>query len=284
MSDNLPIEENSNLPGKTMRVAFIVNGIVCCVLIVALVVFGVKYKPSGDEASSTMGASGSVEGTFAQPLATATDSVEDEDDNNGRPKVMKIEMKWSPEGIADFEFTERSGRKVGKKDLLGHPWVAAFIFSNCAGPCFKVSAAMRQLQEEFLNDTDLRLVSFTVDSERDTPEVLTKYAKGFQADPDKWLFLTGDKAKIYHLIWGSFLMPVQEETGERRQPGFEFIHTTNVLLVDEKGVVQGKWSSTDEAEFGKMRRELRKRLRKGTNGETSETAVEASVNTPKEMP
>ena len=262
MSDELPISGKTNTPGGVMRVAFVVNGIVCCGLIVALVMFGMNRKPSGNEAGSTIDA---VDGASVKPLATATDSVEEEAPDNGRPKVMKIEMKWSPEGIADFEFTERSGKKVGKKDLLGHPWVAAFIFSNCAGPCFKVSAAMRQLQEEFLNDTDLRLVSFTVDSERDTPEVLTKYADGFQADPDKWLFLTGDKAKIYHLIWGSFLMPVQEETGERRKPGFEFIHTTNVLLVDEKGVVQGKWSSTDEAEFGKMRRELRKRLRKGTD-------------------
>ena len=259
MSDDLPVAEKTNSPSRAMRVAFVANGIVCCGLIVALVMFGMNRKPSGNEAGSTIGA---VDGASVKPLATATDSVEEEDDNNGRPKVMKIEMKWSPEGIADFEFTERSGRKIGKKDLLGHPWIAAFIFSNCAGPCFKVSAAMRQLQDEFLTDTDLRLVSFTVDSERDTPEVLTKYANGFQADADKWLFLTGDKAKIYHLIWGSFLMPVQEETGERRKPGFEFIHTTNVLLVDEKGVVQGKWSSTDEAEFAKMRRELRKRLRK----------------------
>ncbi len=266
MSDELPISKKTNSPSGTMRVAFVVNGIVCCGLIVALAMFGMNRKPLGDEAGSTTGSHGTVEGMSAKPLATATDSIDDDEDgNNGRPKVMKIEMKWTPEGIADFEFTERSGRKIGKKDLLGHPWVAAFIFSNCAGPCFKVSAAMRQLQDEFLNDTDLRLVSFTVDSERDTPEVLAKYAKGFQADPDKWLFLTGDREKIYHLIWGSFLMPVQEETGERRKPGFEFIHTTNVLLVDENGVVQGKWSSTDEAEFAKMRRELRKRLRKGTN-------------------
>ena len=113
---------------------------------------------------------------------------------------------------------------------------------------------------------------------RDTPELLTKYAKGFQADPDKWLFLTGDKAKIYHLIWGSFLMPVQEETGERRQPGFEFIHTTNILLVDEKGVVQGKWSSTDEAEFGKLRRDLHQRLRKGTATEEKNERDSAAVS------
>ena len=63
-------------------------------------------------------------------------------------------------------------------------------------------------------------------------------------------------------------MPVQEAKGEMRQPGYEFIHTNNVLLVDEHGIVQGKWLSTDEAEFSQLRRELKKRLRKMTNDET----------------
>jgi hypothetical protein len=51
-----------------------------------------------------------------------------------------------------------------------------------------------------------------------------------------------------------------EAEEEDRKPGFEVIHTTNILLVDEKGVVQGKWSSTDEAQFDQLRRVLRKRL------------------------
>ncbi len=249
--------------GGGMRTLFVVNGVVCCVLIAALVVFGLRDKPSVNEAGPGGNGTETADGSLSKPLASATDPADDDGDD-GKPKVMKIEMKWSDEGVAAFEFTERSGRTIGKTDLLGHPWIAAFIFTNCAGPCFKVSSAVRQLQDEFCKETDLRLVSFTVDPERDTPEVLTKYANGFQADPDRWLFLTGEKAQIYKLIWGSFLMPVQEESGERRQPGFEFIHTTNILLVDEQGVVQGKWSSTNEAEFDKLRRDLRKRLRKTT--------------------
>lgn len=256
-----PPKENSKSTSR-VRALFVLNGIVCCVLVVSLIVFGLRRERHQENASDE---------DASKPIASASDSVDDEDDGDGRPKVITIETKWPESGVADFEFTERSGRKVTNQDLQGHPWVAAFIFTNCAGPCFKVSAAMRALQDEFGKDTDLRLVSFTVDPERDTPEVLAKYAKGFQADPDKWLFLTGDKDKLYHLIWGSFLMPVREEEGERRQPGYEFIHTTNILLVDEKGVVQGKWSSTDEAEFSQLRRLLRKRFGKGGEGSKLET-------------
>ena len=233
--------------GKTM---FVVNGIVCLVLIAGWIAFGSRGRNSSEE---------------VKPFASATDTTNEDDDDNGRPKVIKIEMKWPESGIADFEFTERSGKVIHKEDLVGHPWVVSFIFTHCAGPCFRVTSAMRRLQDEFFKDTDLRLVTITVDPERDTPAQLTKYAKDFQASPERWLFLTdpsGMKDKIYPLINGSFLMPVQEATGKMRVEGYEFIHTNNILLVNEQGVVQGKWNSIDDASFDQLRRELRKRLNK----------------------
>ena len=253
-----PVDRPDGEPSRSsgmLRAMLLVNGVACCGLILALAWFGRR----GDSSSAT------EKSGESKPFAKATDSVVDDDDD-GRPKIFKIELKWPADGVVDFELIERSGKSVRKSDLLGHPWVVSFIFTNCAGPCFRVTSAFRKLQEEFLNDdTDLRLVTITVDPERDQPDVLTKYANGFMADQDRWLFLTdptGAKDKIYRLINGSFLMPVMEAQGKARAPGFEFIHTNNVLLVDEKGVVQGKWLSTDEAEFDSLRRELKKRLKK----------------------
>ena len=266
MSDSLSSGEStpqrvvpspSNGAPAALRWFFVINGLVCCVLIGAWIAFGMRGRGESTDGES-------------KPFARATDDIE-EDDNNGRPKVVKIEMKWSDEGIRDFELTERSGRVVRKADVIGHPWVVSFIFTNCAGPCARVSAAMKRLQDEFFQDTDLRLVTITVDPERDQPEELSKYAAGYEADSDRWLFLTDStksKDKIYPLINGSFLMPVQEAEGEMRKPGYEFIHTNNVLLVDEHGVVQKKWNSVDAAEFSLMRRELKKRFKRKTNGET----------------
>lgn len=229
---------------------FVVNGLVCFVLVAAWIAFGSRGRNHSED---------------SKPFASATDMTDEEDDNDGRPKVIKIELKWPETGIADFEFTERSGKIIHKEDLVGHPWVVSFIFTHCAGPCFRVTSAMRRLQDEFFKDTDLRLVTITVDPERDSPAQLAKYANDFQASPERWLFLTdpnGLKDKIYPLINGSFLMPVQEATGKMRVEGHEFIHTNNILLVDEQGVVQGKWNSIDDASFDQLRRELRKRLKK----------------------
>jgi cytochrome oxidase Cu insertion factor (SCO1/SenC/PrrC family) len=256
----------SNLAAKVL----LVNGLVACALVAAWATFGLR----GDTASSWSGKATS------NPFATATAVIDDDDAGDGKPKTITIKMRWPESGVAPFALVDRSGQTIRNEDLKGHPWVVSFIFTNCAGPCFRVSSAMQKLQKEFLPETDLRLVTITVDPERDTPDVLKKYADGFQADPKRWYFLTdptGRKDKIYPLINNSFLMPAQEATGEMRAPGFEFIHTNNVLLVDEQGVVRGKWLSTDEAEFDQLRRELRKRLRKSGNDVSANKGLEEAA-------
>jgi len=163
---------------------------------------------------------------------------------------------WDPNGIEDFSLTERSGKTITKADLLGHDWVVSFIFVNCLGPCPRVTSQMYELQRN-LKGTDVRLVTITVDPKNDTPERLAKYAANFNADPDRWLFLTGDQEKIYHLITNSFRMLVEEAQGEMRKPGFEVIHTTNILHVNAKGVVVGKYNSQVDVEMAKLRQVLK---------------------------
>src|SRR6266566_7966620 len=74
--------------------------------------------------------------------------------------------------VDDFSLTERSGKKVKRSDLAGKVWVAAFIFTRCAGPCAQVSANMARLQQQLAGKAGVVLVSFTVDPEYDKPNVL----------------------------------------------------------------------------------------------------------------
>lgn len=166
-----------------------------------------------------------------------------------------VPAPWDPAGIEDFSLTERSGRTITKADLLGKPWLACFVFTRCAGPCPRVSSQMKLLQDK-LQGTDVQLVTFDVDPENDTPDVLTNYAQGLGADANRWWFLTGDKRTIYHLIHHSFKMPVQETLGADRKPGFEIIHSTNIMYVDAKGRVMGKYNAGDDADMVRLRRVL----------------------------
>ena len=98
--------------------------------------------------------------------------------------------------LSDFSLVERSGEALGLADLKGKVWLAGFVFTHCAGPCPLISAQMSALQRPLAEFEDVRLVSLSVDPERDTPAVLSDYARRYEADPDRWLFLTGKK-KMY---------------------------------------------------------------------------------------
>ena len=109
----------------------------------------------------------------------------------------------------------------------------------------------------------MRLVTLTVDPDFDTTSVLSRYADTYQADPKRWLYLTGDKRKTYELINNSFLMPVKEYTGKDREPGYEVMHSTNILLINEKGVVVNKYNAVDPDDISRLRHDLKPYLHKG---------------------
>ncbi len=162
---------------------------------------------------------------------------------------------WDPDGIADFELVDAYGNAVTKADLWGRPWIVSFIFTRCSYTCPKLTEEMSKLQHR-LADTDVRLVSISVDPDYDTPEVLKTYAERYAADPDRWKFLTGDKEQIYRLILGSFRLPVKENFGPDRLPGMEIAHSNFVLHVDAEGRVVEKYNGIDSIEMAALRREL----------------------------
>ncbi len=120
--------------------------------------------------------------------------------------------------VPDFSLIERSGRRVQASELRGLVWIADFIYTHCTDTCPLQSAQMARLQAEFTPATDLRFVSITVDPARDTPQVLARYAARFGADPARWLFLTGEKAAIFHLAREGFRLGVEEPVPTKPSP------------------------------------------------------------------
>jgi len=118
-----------------------------------------------------------------------------------------------------FSLTERSGKTITNHDLEGKIYVDDFIFTTCPGPCPIISANMAKLQQKLAGDSNVQLVSFTVDPQDDTPAVLAAYANHLGADPQKWSFLTGPKEQVYDLIQNGFLQSVQDNHGKHLAPG-----------------------------------------------------------------
>lgn len=144
--------------------------------------------------------------------------------------------------VPAFELTAQDGRTVSLNDLQGKVWIANFVFTECAGPCPLLSSHMAKVQSRLAQDNlDVQLVSFSVDPETDTPEVLTTYGEAFHADFKRWTFLTGDKQKVYDLILGGFKLAVSD--GEVSPDGTAgpgiITHSTRFALIDQAGGVRG---------------------------------------------
>src|SRR5258708_5529400 len=141
--------------------------------------------------------------------------------------------------VPDFTLTDQSGQPfVSAGTLRGKVWIADFIFTNCAGPCPRMSAQMRKVDTALSKDIqDLRLVSFTVDPARDTPAVLAQYAERYQAEPGVWFFLTGPQAELHKLARNVFMLG--DVNGDLE-------HSTRFVLIDRQSRVRGYYLTSEE--------------------------------------
>jgi protein SCO1/2 len=151
--------------------------------------------------------------------------------------------------VPAFAFVERSGRPVGREDLLGRIWVADFIFTNCAGVCPRMSMRMAGVHEAIRGDGDAVCVSFTVDPERDTLEVLRDYAPRFSASADGWYFLRGPLAEVHALSYRGFRL------GDEKDP---LVHSERFVLVDRRGRIRGYYHGVDEEAVARLLRDYRR--------------------------
>jgi cytochrome oxidase Cu insertion factor (SCO1/SenC/PrrC family) len=138
-----------------------------------------------------------------------------------------------------FVLTERSGREVASDELDGKVWIASFVFTRCTQGCPAVTTTVARLQKELnlAGRDDLRLVTFTVDPERDQLADLKKYADNYRADAAKWLFLTGPEKLVRLLLNKGFKIAAKKRNVPK--PGDEFDHSTKLLVIDKRGQVRG---------------------------------------------
>jgi len=155
--------------------------------------------------------------------------------------------------VPDFSLIDQSGAAVTLADLRGKVWIADFIFTNCGGTCPMMTDKMRKLQNTV--PQEVRMVSFSVDPDRDTTKVLAAYAAEQGATRDRWLFLTGEKQALHDLCLKGFKLPLDEATGTPAEP---ITHSTRFVLVDREGVIRGYYSATEEDDMKRLSTDAKK--------------------------
>ena len=143
-----------------------------------------------------------------------------------------------PAPVPEFQFVDQSGEPFGLEELKGKVWIADFMYTGEQGTSAVQAAALAEVQQQ-LATTDLvdsiRIVSFTLDPDRDTPEVLARHGESYGADDERWKFLTGPRDEIWRLSLEGFGLYVGEDIGNESSP---ISHDPQCAVVDRSGQIR----------------------------------------------
>jgi len=158
--------------------------------------------------------------------------------------------------IPEFRFTDSRGEVITHADLDGKVWVADFIFTTCTMACPVMTGNMNLIHQEFRNDDDVRIVSISVYPEYDTPEVLANYASRYDADTNRWHFLTGPEESVQEILKNGFKIGDYEDIEDI------IFHSEKFALVDRNGQIRGYYSGMQEEDVKWLKKDIKLLLEK----------------------
>lgn len=159
--------------------------------------------------------------------------------------------------VPAFTLTDQTGQPLTSAGLAGKVWVADFIFTRCSEACPKLTAEMANLARYVHNrgGDRVRLVSISIDPERDTVAALQQYSAGFRADPALWKFATGPADAVKDAVVRGFKIGVEREKDDSTD-GFAIVHGTRFVLVDGRGAIRGYYDAGEPAAMALLRTDL----------------------------
>jgi len=158
--------------------------------------------------------------------------------------------------ISDFAFFDQDGKKISNSQVNGKVFIANYFFTHCPSVCPRMMNQLKRVQSQTAED--IVILSFSVDPERDSVERLKRYAEMFDIK-NNWRLLTGSKKELYRMARKDFLLVATDGDGRDQ----DFIHSENLVLIDESGKIRGYYKGTDEKEVNKLIRDI-ERLQTGS--------------------
>lgn len=165
--------------------------------------------------------------------------------------------------MPDFSVKDQYGLDFERNDMIGKVVLIDFIYTNCTDSCSVLSSRMKDVQQSIKKidegNSDVFLLSFSVDASRDSPDVLLSYAGKYNNNKQNWKFLTGsqeiiaDVAKDLKLPFYDTVVNKEHihEDGSVHFHEYEIRHSDRILLVDKSGMIRryydpiGQWNIED---------------------------------------
>jgi len=160
------------------------------------------------------------------------------------------------EPVADFSFINQDSLAIKNDAIIGKVWVADFFFTRCPSICPQMTNNLQLVQEAFAGQEDLQILSFTCDPEHDRPRELRDYAASFDANPDAWQFITGEKDQLYRFARKQLFITATDGDGGET----DFIHEQYLVLIDKDGYIRGYYDGTEVYEVKILINDIKKIL------------------------
>ena len=145
--------------------------------------------------------------------------------------------------LREFHLYTSDEEPFFSRDLTGEVWITNFFFISCPTICKEQSKYLEGLQSR-LGDDPTKLISITTDPSTDLPANLREYARAHHADPEKWLFLTGNE-KVVPRVAAEFFSAMGGVGGAEH-------HSSELFVVDKWGNVRGRFNWQDAAQEVEM--------------------------------
>ena len=163
--------------------------------------------------------------------------------SNFNPELVdkSVQNKTEHHTVSDFSLINQNGETITQEAYKDKIYVTDFFFTRCGTICPIMTDNMAEIQQEFLNDDDIMLLSLSVTPEIDSVSVLRDYANKKGVIDSKWNVTTGNKKHIYNLARKSYFAVVEQGDGGLQ----DFIHTSNFILIDKKNQIRGIYDGTN---------------------------------------
>ncbi|WP_236973107.1 SCO family protein [Membranihabitans marinus] len=145
--------------------------------------------------------------------------------------------------ISPFQLINQDGEKIDEDTFKDKIYVADFFFTACPGICPKMTANMAVVQDSFIHDDEVLIISHSVTPSRDSVSILKTYAEEKGVVSNKWHLVTGEKELIYKLGRQDYF--VEEDLGLQKDIN-DFLHTENFVLVDKNKHIRGIYNGLNK--------------------------------------
>lgn len=165
------------------------------------------------------------------------------------PELLRVGQGHT---VGKFSFQNQDNQTITENDVKGKIYVAEYFFTTCKSICPIMNKQMQRVQKAIKGNSNVKILSFTVDPEVDTVAQMKRYANSHNYVKGQWHFLTGKKEDLYSLARKSFFVLKPAEAQNLGDAGSDFIHTNNFVLVDGQGRIRGYYDGTNKKEVSTL--------------------------------